>query len=205
LLTLKVVNSAPEVKINNIQYNGQDICECGIVTQGSAPRGFTFDLTVKDDNGALNGFWLAGTYGHGHSTGTIYSDTYTSGGTSLGTSFFVNHINADGPRKWNGVTTLEVPLASREWRASKSCAYSFILAASSRVQNGYSLVFPHTQDFNNLTILLGSGEGSTECPNDRLIINPFIDPLDPIKPIIGPVVIKPGLNLPTDKLDALVR
>lgn len=200
LLTLKVVNTAPEVKINNIQYNGQDICECGIVTQGSSPRGFTFDVTVKDDNGALNGFWLAGNYGHGHSTGTIYSDTYTSGGSSLGVPFFVNHINADGARKWNGVTTLEVPLASREWRASKSCAYSFVLAASSRVQNGYSLVFPHTQDFNNLTILLGSGEGSTECPDDRIIIKPIIDPLIPIKPIIDPIIIKPGVSLPTDIL-----
>jgi hypothetical protein len=91
-------------------------------------------------------------------------------------------------------------LASREWRASKSCAYSFVLAASSRVQNGYSLVFPHTQDFNNLTILLGSGEGSTECPDDRIIIKPIIDPLIPIKPIIDPIIIKPGVSLPTDIL-----
>ncbi|MBM3845136.1 MAG: hypothetical protein FJ405_02460 [Verrucomicrobia bacterium] len=196
LLTLKIVNTRPVVSLDNIQYNGNDICECGIVTQGSAPRGFSFEITVNDPSGSLNAFSLAGTYGHGGSTGTIYSDSYANGGSNLGAPFFVNHINADGPKRWNGVTSLTVPLGGQQWRASKSCAYSFILSASSRVQNGYSLLFPNVQDYNNLTILLGSGEGNTECPDDGRIIK-VIDPLIPILPIdpIDPVI-TPKLQIP---------
>jgi hypothetical protein len=200
LMTLKVVNRKPTVAINNIQYDNKDICECGIVTQGSAPRGFSFDITVDDPNGALNAFYLYGTYGHAGSTGTIYSDSYAHGGANLGVPFFVNHINADGPKRWNGVTTLEVPLGAQQWRAGKSCAYSFILSANSRVQNGYSTLFGNIQDYNNLTILLGSGAGSTECPNDTIIVRP-IDPLIPIKPIvIDPPIIRPVIEIPTDKV-----
>ena len=202
LLTLKIVNTAPVVHIDNIKYNNSEICECGIVTQGSAPRGFSFDITVNDPSGALGGFWLFGTYGHGKTTGTIYSDTYTDGGVNMGVPFFVNHINADGAKKWNGVTGLTVPLGSQDWRASKSCAYSFILSANSRVQNGYGYLFTSVQDFSNLTILLGRGEGSTECPKDDLILGP-IDPLIPINPILKPIdpIVNPKLSLPMDKLD----
>lgn len=199
LMTLKVINTAPYVHINSIKYAGADICECGIVTQGSAPRGFSFNITVSDTNGALAGFWLAGNYGHGKSTGTIYSDTYTDGGSNLGTPFNVSHVNADGPKKWNGVVDLTVPLGGQQWRASKSCAYSFILSANSRVQNGYGYIFTGIQDFNNLTILLGSGDGSTECPQDPIIIRP-IDPKFPINPIINPIdpIVSPKLTLPID-------
>ncbi|MBI1840073.1 MAG: hypothetical protein HYR88_04385 [Verrucomicrobia bacterium] len=194
LLTLRVLNTAPTVHINNIKYNGADICECGIVTQGSAPRSFSFDLTVDDPNGALSGYWFYGTYGHGHSTGTIYSDTYESGGSNLGVPFSVNHINADGPKRWNGVNNLVVS----NWRASKSCAYSFILSANSRIQNGYGQIYNGVQDFDNLTILLGSGDGNTECPKDLVIIPPIIKPIGPI--LIDPIdpIIKPGATLPID-------
>ncbi len=185
LMTLRLVNTPPSVALNKVQYDGNDICECGIVTQGSAPKGFSFDISVTDTNGALSGLWLYGTYGHGHATDTLYSDSYTSGGVSMGIPFFVNHINADGPKQWDGFSALSVPLAGREWRASKSCAYSFILGASSRVQNGYGLLWSDVQDFQNLTILLGTGAGNTECPSDPIIIRP----IDPI--IIDPIIIKP--------------
>jgi hypothetical protein len=192
-LTLRIVNTPPSVALNKVQYDGHDICECGIVTQGSAPKGFSFDISVTDTNGALSSLWLYGTYGHGHSTDIIYSDSYTSGGVSMGIPFFVNHINADGPRQWDGISDLTVPLASREWRAGKSCAYSFILGASSRVQDGYGLLWSNVTDFQNLTILLGTGDGNTECPTDQIVIpikpgiltGPVIDPIGPvIKPSI---------------------
>ncbi len=192
-LTLRVVNTPPTVTLNKVQYDGHDICECGIVTQGDAPKGFSFDISVNDPNGALNSFWLYGTYGHGHSTDMIYTDTYTSGGVSMGVPFLVNHINADGPKQWDGVTALTTPLAGREWRATKSCAYSFILGASSRVQDGYSVLWSNVTDFQNLTILLGTGAGNTECPTDQVIIpiNPgILNPpiLNPIDPVINPVI-----------------
>ena len=203
LMALRIVNTAPVVTLNKVQYGGADICECGIVTQGDAPKGFSFDISVTDTNGALSGLWLYGTYGHGHSTDTIYSDSYTSGGVSMGVPFLVNHINADGPKQWDGFDNLMVPLAGRQWRASKSCAYSFILGASSRVQNGYGLLWDNVQDFQNLTILLGTGAGNTECPQDPIIIRPIdpiilnppiLNPIDPIiKPIINPIL-TPGIK-----------
>jgi hypothetical protein len=154
-LTLFVVNTAPTVTINEVTYNGAAICECGIVTQGDFPRGFRFDITVNDPNGALNSYALGGTFGNNQSVPTIASDTYTP-----------SHINQDGPKRWNGVANLVVPSGFLvfPWRASRSCAYTFVLSASSRVQNGYGLVFPYVNYNNSLTILLGTGEGSTTCP-----------------------------------------
>jgi hypothetical protein len=154
-LKLFVVNTAPSVAINDMTYNGASICECGIVTQGDFPRGFRFDISVIDPNGALNAYALGGTYGNNLSVPTITSDTYAP-----------SHINQDGPKSWNGVTNIVVPSGFLvfPWRASRSCAYTFILSASSRVQNGYGLIFPFIGYDKSLTILLGTGEGSTTCP-----------------------------------------
>jgi len=48
--------------------------------------------------------------------------------------------------------------------APYSCAYTFILSAQSRVQNGYGLVFPYVDYKKSLTILVGTGAGSISCP-----------------------------------------
>ena len=163
-LTLFIDNTAPVVAINNISYNGSSVCACAIVNQGDAPAGFSFDISVTDSHGALQGYSLAGIFGNNQGTGTIYSDTYSSGGVNLGVPFVSNHVNANGPAQWNGVSNLTVPDGAL-WRADTSCAYSFILGASSRVQNGYGLVFPSVTSHVSLTILLGSGAGSiTSCP-----------------------------------------
>jgi hypothetical protein len=147
LLTLFVDNTPPNPVINSISYNGAPVCACAIVTQGDLPgTGFTFDISVTDAHGALNSLSLAGIFGVNQSTGTIYGDGYGA------------HVGADGPHQWNGVTAIDVP--ATPWRASTSCAHSFILAASSRVQNGYGLVFPYVQFTTSLTILEGTGLGS---------------------------------------------
>ena len=154
-MTLFVDNTAPTVTINDTLYAGSSICECGIVTQGDFPNGFTFNITVNDPNGALSSYALGGTYGRNHSIPTIASDTYAP-----------SHINQDGPKRWNGVSSISVPSGFFvfPWRADKSCAYTFNLSASSRVQNGYGLIFPYVGFNNSLTILLGNGPGSTTCP-----------------------------------------
>ena len=154
-LKLFVVNTPPSVAINDMTYNGSTICECGIVTQGDAPRGFRFDISVIDPNGALNAYALGGTFGNNQSVPTIALDTYTP-----------SHINQDGPKRWNGVTNNIVPggFLVFPWRANRSCAYTFTLSASSRVQNGYGLVFPYVGYNKSLTILLGTGEGTFTCP-----------------------------------------
>jgi hypothetical protein len=154
-LKLFVVNTPPSVMINDMSYNGSTICECGIVTQGDFPRGFTFDITAIDPNGALNAYALGGTYGNNRPVPIIASDTYTPA-----------HVNQDGPKHWNGVTNRIVPSGFLvfPWRATNSCAYTFILSANSRVQNGYGLVFPYVDYKKSLTILLGTGVGSTTCP-----------------------------------------
>jgi hypothetical protein len=38
------------------------------------------------------------------------------------------------------------------------------LSASSRVQNGYGLVFPYVSYNKSLTILLGTAAGTINCP-----------------------------------------
>jgi hypothetical protein len=154
-LNLFVDNTPPIPIINNAFYDGTAVCECGTVTQGPCfifPvfHGFTFDVTVNDPNGALNSYSLDYTYGNNHS-GAIAADSYITG-----------HVNQDGPERWNGVTSTIVPTFP-PWCAPVSCAYTFILSASSRVQNGYGLVFPYVDYKKSLTILLGPA-GAINCP-----------------------------------------
>ena len=154
-LTLFIDNTPPTVTINNAYYDGAAICECGIVTQGPCFcsfvfHGFTFDVTVNDLNGALSSYSLDYTYGNNH-PGSIFADAYVP-----------THVNADGPERWNGVTNNVVP-AFPPFCAPAACAYTFVLSASSRVQNGYGLVFPYVNYNKSLTILLGS-TSSINCP-----------------------------------------
>lgn len=150
-LTLFVDNTPPVPTINQVMYDGTPLCDCAIVTQGDAPRGFTFNVSVTDANGALDGFSLGGVYGNNLSTPTLYSDTYQP-----------THVDADGPNKWNGVTNIVVP--ATPYHATTSCAYTYILSASSRVQNGYGRLFTNQQYHFSFTTLLGSGLGSMSCP-----------------------------------------
>ena len=154
LLTLFVDNTPPTPTINDALYDGSPVCECGIVTQGDFPHGFTFDISVIDPLGALSSYALRYTYGNNLSGG-ISSDAYVPG-----------HVNADGPEMWNGVTNRIVPSGFLvfPWRAPQSCAYTFILSARSRIQNGYGLVFPYVDYKKSLTILTNSGTGSIDCP-----------------------------------------
>jgi hypothetical protein len=159
-LTLLVDNTAPTVTIGNAFYDGTAICECGIVTAGPCVvglpphlefNGLTFDLTVNDPEGALNGYSLDYTYGNNQG-GNIFSDTYAP-----------NHVNASGPEQWDGVTNESEPGAP--FCAPASCAYTFVLSASSRIQNGYGLVYPYVSYSKSLTILLSTtGAGSINCP-----------------------------------------
>jgi hypothetical protein len=163
-LTLFVDNTPPIPTINHIAYDGTNACACAIVTQGDAPRGFTFDVSYTDANGALDGVSLAGIFGQNQSTGSIFSDSYA------------NHVNEDGTHRWNGETNVVVPMPT-PFRAGSSCAYSFILSASSRTQNGYSRLFSGVQYTTSLTILLGTGPGSISgCSGGsltgRLSLNP---------------------------------
>jgi len=156
-LTLFVDNTPPVPTINNMFYDGSIVCECGIVTQGDCftpPlifRGFTFDITVNDPNGALGTYALSYTYGNNHSGG-ITSESYAAG-----------HVNQDGPERWNGITSGIIP-PFPPFCAPVSCAYTFFLSASSRIQNGYGLVFPYVDYKKSLTILRGTGAGSINCP-----------------------------------------
>ncbi len=154
-LTLFIDNTPPLPIINNAFYDGTAVCECGTVTQGPCfifPvfHGFTFDVTVNDPNGALSSYSLGYTYGNNHNGG-IFGDAYTSG-----------HVNQDGPEKWNGVTNNIVP-PFPPFCAPATCAYTFILSATSRVQNGYGPVFPYVDYKKSLTILLGTA-GAINCP-----------------------------------------
>jgi hypothetical protein len=158
-LTLFVDNTPPTVTINNAFYDGTPICECGIVTQGPCItgtfpfltfHGFTFNITVNDVNGALSRYSLDYTWGNNHG-GNIYADNYVP-----------SHVNADGPERWDGVTNVVVP--SLPFCAPVACAYTFVLSASSRVQNGYGLVFPYVNYDKSLTVLTNSVAGAINCP-----------------------------------------
>jgi hypothetical protein len=155
-LALFIDNTAPTVMINNAFYDSAAICECGIVTPGPCVtanplsfHGFTFEVTVNDLNGALSGYSLGYAYGDNNS-GNIFSDSYVP-----------SHVNADGPERWDGVTNSVTPFPP--FCAPDPCAYTFILSASSRVQNGYGLVFPEVNYDKSLTILPTASESSINC------------------------------------------
>ncbi|HEX3718969.1 MAG TPA: hypothetical protein VH595_13450 [Verrucomicrobiae bacterium] len=157
-LTLFVDNTPPTVMINDSYINGTPICQCGLVTPGPcetgrfpliAYHGFTFNITVNDPNGALNSYSLSYTYGNNNS-GSIFSDSYVP-----------SHVGADGPERWDGVTNITEPYPP--FCAPAACAYTFTLSASSRVQNGYGLVFPYVNYNNSLTILSPESTESVNC------------------------------------------
>ena len=163
-LTLFIDNTAPSVMINNAFYDGTAICECGIVTPGPCVtvnplsfHGFTFSVTVNDLNGALNSYSLGYTYGNNNS-GSIFSDSYVP-----------THLNADGPERWDGVTNSVTPFPP--FCPPAPCAYTFILSASSRVQNGYGLVFPYVNYDKSLTILSTAATSSINCESAPSIIS----------------------------------
>jgi hypothetical protein len=143
-LKLFVVNTAPTVKINQVLYEGVAQTACAIVQQTEPPAGFKFNLSVNDVRGALGGYNLTAIHGDNLSGG-IFSDDYS------------HHVDADGPNRWDGVTNKIVPVVPRgaKWRAPESCAYSFILSAFSRSQNGYGLIFPYVDYHFSLTIETG--------------------------------------------------
>ncbi len=162
-LTLFVDNTPPTVAINDTYYDGTAICECGIVTQGPCVtesggifpiftfHGFTFNITVNDVNGALNSYSLDYTWGNNQG-GNVYAESYVP-----------SNVNASGPESWTGVSDIVVP--SLPFCAPAACAYTFVLSASSRVQNGYGLVFPYVNYNSSLTILTNSSGGSINCPS----------------------------------------
>jgi hypothetical protein len=155
-LTLFIDNTPPSVMINEAYYDGTAICECGLVTPGPCVtenpltyHGFTFNVTVNDLNGALNAYSLGYTYGNNMSGG-IFSDSYVP-----------SHVNADGPERWDGITNSVLPFPP--FCAPAPCAYTFILSASSRVQNGYGAVFPNVNYDQSLTILSTASSSSINC------------------------------------------
>lgn len=151
-LTLFVVNTPPTVKINQILYNGSAVKACEIVEQGPGSNdGFQFNISVNDVRGALSYFSLYGYYGDDKSS-YVYSDTYASHMATVG-------------KVWEGVTNLVVPVNSL-WRAPTSCAYTFILSAASRSQNGYGLVFPYVGYHMSLTIETSGSVKGGECDQE---------------------------------------
>jgi len=161
-LTLFVDNTPPTLMINNAFYDGTAICDCGIVTPGPCVtvnplrfHGFTFEITVNDLHGALGSYALGYTYDNNVSGG-IFSDSYVP-----------SHVNADGPEQWDGVTNSTVPFPP--FCAPAPCAYTFILSASSRVQNGYGLVFPYVNYDKSLTILTAAASASINCSGTDVI------------------------------------
>jgi hypothetical protein len=145
LLTLRLDNTAPVPTINEVTFfNGattSTVPACAIINQGDPPAGFNFNISVNDARGGLNALALTAIHGNNLSE-TIYQDSYSPA-----------HVGESGPGKWNGVNGLVVPVGGAHWRAPDTCAYSFILSASSRSQNGYGLVFPYVDYHVSLTIL----------------------------------------------------
>jgi hypothetical protein len=145
-LTLFIDNTAPVPTINRVLYDGDEVCTCGIVTQGDPGHGFTFDISYTDAHGALDGVSLVGIYGNNASAG-VFSTQYSP-----------SHVNEDGPDRWNGESNV---IVGAPFYAPAPCAYSFILGLSSRVQNGYSRLFG-PQYHVSLTILQGTGAGGID-------------------------------------------
>jgi hypothetical protein len=153
-LTLYVVNTPPVPVINDILFNGTEVCACAIVHQGTGS--FTFNLSFTDPNGALDGVSFGAIYGVNQSVPTIFSTSYAA------------HNDEDGANRWNGETNFVVPTGP-PFQAGTSCAYSFILSLSSRTQNGYGRLFSGVQYTTSITILTPGPAAITGCSGGRLL------------------------------------
>jgi len=121
-LTLYIDNNVPEVSLNSIKHNGNNINACGIVKLNGSNDGITFDYNAFDQEGNLRAYNLRAFWGDNKSA-LIDSKGYT---TSLGAS-------------WQGQKNILTP-STGVWTPSDQCAYTFAVTASARTTNGYGFV-----------------------------------------------------------------
>ena len=143
ILTLRLDNYLPTVKLIDIQHNGKSIAPCGIETMTDNTDGLQFIFEAFDPEGDLCDYVLTAEYGAGERV-TITSDSYAA-------HRLPTHI-------WQGVTSLTYPALPGKWVPPKQCAYLFRIAATARVTNGYYWPYGWVSDFRTVTILKQGGQ-----------------------------------------------
>ncbi len=121
ILTLKIDNTAPLVKINNIMHGGTAVKPCDIIQMTSTTDGVTVNFDATDPDGNMGAWSVVAQWGDGQSA-TIASGSYTP---ALG--------------DWTGVTHHTVP-GRGVWVPLVTCAHAFTVSASSRNTNGYGTI-----------------------------------------------------------------
>ncbi|HXC94231.1 MAG TPA: hypothetical protein VNU92_00960 [Edaphobacter sp.] len=138
VLTLKLDNQPPIVKLLNVLHAGTPVSPCAIVTLASITDGVQLQYEAYDSEGDLYSLALTTSYGAGV-TSSIYSDSYPAHASP-------SHI-------WQGVTSDTRPVSPAVWVPPYTCAYLFEITAWTRTTNGYSYPVVYAQDFQTVTLI----------------------------------------------------
>jgi hypothetical protein len=138
IVTLRLDNNLPEVRIVDVRHNGASVSPCAIENMTDASDGVNFVFTAFDPEGSLHSYALGAEFGAGESA-LIASDSYPPHRTP-------SHI-------WQGVSNLTVPAAPAEWVPPRTCGYLFRITAWARVTNGYIYPLSAVSDFRTVTLV----------------------------------------------------
>lgn len=114
-----------------------ELITCGSipVITANADDGFRLKITVIDNEGHLDDYYMNALYGNNQSKEIIHIDNYAS-----------SHVDENGANLWYGKTSyLYPPMGTDPWKPDPTlsgvCAHQFRLSAHSRTINGYCRLY----------------------------------------------------------------
>ena len=138
VVTVRLDNQLPEVKLVDMKHDGVSIPACSIVNLGDAGDGVQVVVKAFDPEGHLLSYHVGAEWGNSQSAG-IFSDGYAAHRTPT--------------HQWQGVTAETVPAPPAEWVPPETCAYLFRVTAYPRTTNGYVYPVGHVSAFRTLTLI----------------------------------------------------
>jgi hypothetical protein len=140
ILTLRLDNKLPDVKLLDILHNGLPVAPCAIENMADANDGVQLVFKAFDPEGDLYDYTLSVEWGAGQSA-SIASDSYA------------NPANRTTPPVWHGVSSSTLPASPGKWVPPVTCAYLFRISAWARVTNCYSYPYGWVSDFRTVTLV----------------------------------------------------
>ncbi|MDO9308049.1 MAG: hypothetical protein Q7V04_03190 [Deltaproteobacteria bacterium] len=140
ILTLRLDNKLPEVKLIDALHNGLPVAPCAIENMADSNDGVQLAFKAFDPEGDLYNYTLSAEWGAGQSE-VISTDSYA------------NPANRTTAPVWHGISSATMPASPGKWVPPVTCAYLFRISAWARVTNGYYYPYGWVTDFRTLTLV----------------------------------------------------
>ena len=139
ILTLRLDNKLPDVKLIDVLHNNTPVAPCAILTLADASDGVQLVFKAFDPEGDLWSYALTAEYGAGSSAGIGLAESYPAHRVPT-------HV-------WQGETEKTLPASPGKWVPPYTCAYLFRISATARVTDGYTWPYGWVTDFRTVTLI----------------------------------------------------